>query len=57
MVDALTYEEREEEVEDDVNLDDVETGLDCLVAKHGLQKVLDTFARMSQKGAAQPGEK
>jgi benzoyl-CoA reductase subunit BamC len=49
--DVLTYEEREEEVEEEVQLDEVETGLDALVAKHGLQKVLDTFARKSQKGA------
>jgi benzoyl-CoA reductase subunit BamC len=56
MVDALTYEEREEEVEEEAPLEDVETGLDALVAKHGLQKVLDTFARMSQKGAEQTGE-
>jgi benzoyl-CoA reductase subunit BamC len=46
----LTYEEREEEVEEELKLDDVETSLDSLVARHGLQKVMDTMARMSKKG-------
>jgi len=47
---ALIYEEREEEVEEDVKLGDMETGLKSLVDKHGLQKIADTVARMSQKG-------
>jgi benzoyl-CoA reductase subunit BamC len=47
LVDALTYEEREEEVEEEVKLDDVQTGLESLVDKHGLQTVMDTIARMS----------
>ena len=47
--DALVYEEREEEVDEDVKLDDVEVGLESMVNKYGLQKVLDTVARMSQK--------
>ena len=47
--DVLTYEEREEEVDEDVKLDDVEVGLESMVDKYGLQKVLDTVARMSQK--------
>jgi len=48
--DALTYEEREEEVEEGANLDDMETGLEELANKFGLQKVMDTVARMSKKG-------
>jgi benzoyl-CoA reductase subunit BamC len=47
---ALTYEEREEEAEEEVKLDEMETGLEALAGKYGLQKVLDTVARMSKKG-------
>jgi benzoyl-CoA reductase subunit BamC len=46
---ALTYEEREEEVEEDVKPGDVEVGLESMVDKYGLQKVIDTVARMSKK--------
>lgn len=48
LVDALTYEEREEveEVEEE-NLGDMETGLESLIEKYGLQKIIDTLARMS----------
>jgi benzoyl-CoA reductase subunit BamC len=51
LVDALTYEEREEEVEEE-KLGEMETGLESLVHKYGLQKVMDTVARMlmSKKG-------
>jgi benzoyl-CoA reductase subunit BamC len=50
--DVLIYEEREEEVEEEEEkIDDVETGLESLVDKYGMQKVLDTVARMSQKGS------
>jgi benzoyl-CoA reductase subunit BamC len=48
--DALTYEEREEEVEEEVKPEDVERGLESMVDKYGLQKVLDTVARMAKKG-------
>jgi len=47
--DALTYEEREEEAEE-VRLEEMETGLESLIDKYGLQKVLDAVARMSTKG-------
>ena len=47
--DALTYEEREEEVEEEVKQEDVEIGLESLVDKYGLQKVMDTVARMVKK--------
>ena len=49
LSDALTYEEREEEAEE-VKLEEMETGLESLVDKYGLQKVLDAVARMSTKG-------
>lgn len=49
LSDALTYEEREEEVEEEVGPEELETGLESLVNKHGLQKIMDTVARMSKK--------
>ncbi len=49
MVDALTYEEREEEVfEDEVTPGEVETGLEALVNKHGIDKVADIIAQISK---------
>jgi benzoyl-CoA reductase subunit BamC len=47
--DALTYEEREEEVEEEVKPEEVEIGLESMVDKHGFQKVMDTVARMAKK--------
>jgi benzoyl-CoA reductase subunit BamC len=48
---VLTYEEREEEVEEEeAKLGDIETGLESIVNKYGLQKVIDTVARLTQKG-------
>ena len=47
IADALTYEEREEEAEESITLGDMETGLEALVDKYGLQKIKDTVARMS----------
>jgi benzoyl-CoA reductase subunit BamC len=47
--DALVCEEREEEVEEEVNPGDIETGLESLANKYGLQKIMDTVARMSKK--------
>jgi benzoyl-CoA reductase subunit BamC len=48
--DALTYEEREEEGEEEVKLDEMEIGLEALANKYGLEKVVDSIARMSKKG-------
>jgi benzoyl-CoA reductase subunit BamC len=47
---ALIYEEREEEVEEEVKQDEMEIGLKSLVDKYGKQKIVDALARMSQKG-------
>jgi benzoyl-CoA reductase subunit BamC len=47
---ALTCEEREEEVEEGVDMKAMETGLGSLVDKYGLEKVAATVARMAQKG-------
>jgi benzoyl-CoA reductase subunit BamC len=49
-VDALTYEEYEDEVREEVKLGDMEIGLNSLVDKYGFQKIVETVARMSQKG-------
>jgi len=49
LADALTYEEKEEEVkeEEEEKREEMEIGLESLAKKHGLQKVVDTLARMS----------
>lgn len=47
--DALTYEEREEEVEEEVMVEEMETGLKSLVDKYGFENLVDTVARLSQK--------
>jgi len=49
LVDALTYEEREEEVEEEeeVQVDELEMGLESLADKYGWQEILDTIARLS----------
>jgi benzoyl-CoA reductase subunit BamC len=49
LVDALIYEEREEEREEEPQLGEMEIGLESLVNKHGMQKVMDTIARLSKK--------
>ncbi|MBC7077826.1 MAG: hypothetical protein H5T92_05925 [Synergistales bacterium] len=49
MADALTYEEREEEIEE-VSLEEMEIALESLVEKYGLEKVVDGIARMASKG-------
>ena len=47
--DVLIYEEREEEVEEEEKLEEVEIGLGAMIDKYGLQKVMDTVSRISQK--------
>jgi benzoyl-CoA reductase subunit BamC len=49
LVDALTYEEREEEVEEEPKVDELELGLESLIDKHGMDRVLDTIARISKR--------
>ncbi|MGC8659488.1 MAG: (4Fe-4S)-binding protein [Desulfomonilaceae bacterium] len=44
---VLIYEEREEEVEEEVKLDDVEVGLGSMIDKYGMQAVMDTVNRIS----------
>ena len=45
--DALTYEEREEGVEEEEGREELKIGLEALANKYGLQKITDTVARMS----------
>jgi benzoyl-CoA reductase subunit BamC len=47
--DALTYEEREEEVDEEEELEDLDIGLEALANKYGLQKLMDGVARISEK--------
>jgi benzoyl-CoA reductase subunit BamC len=49
ITDALTFEEREEEAPEEEPLEELEVGLESLVDKYGLQKMLDAVARMSKK--------
>jgi len=49
LSDALTYEEREEEVEEGEELEEMEMGLESLMDKYGLEKVINAVARISQK--------
>jgi benzoyl-CoA reductase subunit BamC len=46
---ALTYEEREEEVEEEEKPEEVDIALGSLIQKHGLDKIADAVTRMSQK--------
>lgn len=50
--DALIFEQREVEVDDEVKQDDLEIGLDALANKFGLDKVNELIAKMnaSKKG-------
>ena len=56
--DALIYEEREEESTDGlVKLDEMQTGVEALVDKFGLQKVIDSVSRLasdSKQGMRKP---
>jgi benzoyl-CoA reductase subunit BamC len=45
--DALVYEERVEEIDEEVKLEDLEIGLESLANKYGLDKMMDILARMS----------
>ena len=47
LVDALTYEEREEEVEEEESPEEMEIGLEALANQYGLDKIMETVERMS----------
>ena len=48
--DVLMYEEREEEVEEGLEMEAVEAGVGSLIDKYGLKTIADTVARLAQKG-------
>ncbi len=48
LADALTYEEREEESEDEEAPEEVDAGLEALAHRHGWTKVLDAVSRLSK---------
>jgi benzoyl-CoA reductase subunit BamC len=50
--DVLVYEEREEEVDEEVKPEDVEVGLQSMIDKYGMQNILDTVARLSNKSSS-----
>lgn len=47
LSEALVYEEREEEIEEEVKLEDLEIGLEALANKYGMHKIIDIVTRMS----------
>jgi benzoyl-CoA reductase subunit BamC len=46
---VLVYEEREEEVEEEVKVEEVEAGVGSLIDKYGLEMISNTVARLAQK--------
>ena len=50
LSDALTFVEREEEVEEEEEgeLEEMEIGLEALAEKYGLQKIMESLARLSE---------
>ncbi len=46
-VDALTYEEREEDMAEEESPEEMEIGLEALANEYGLDKILETVSRMS----------
>ena len=49
IVDALTLDVREEEVEEFPERDELEIGLESLADRYGIEKILETVARISKK--------
>jgi len=49
LADALTYEEREEEVEEVPSPEEVDEDLVALANRHGWDKVMDAMSRMAKK--------
>ena len=48
--DALTYEEREEEYEEEaLKRDEMEIAFESLIKKYGLKQVLQTASRLSKR--------
>ena len=49
LADALIYEEREEDVEEEARPEEVDEGLEALANRHGWDKVMDAVGRMGKK--------
>ena len=49
LVNALSYEVREVEQEEEPRLGEMEIGLRALADRHGMQKVMETISRLSKK--------
>jgi benzoyl-CoA reductase subunit BamC len=49
IVDALTIEEREEVVEELPERDELEIGLESLADRYGIEKIIETVARITKK--------
>jgi len=49
LADALIYEEREEEIDAQEELEELEIGLEAMADKFGMQKIMDAVSRMSVK--------
>jgi len=49
LADALTYEEREEEVEEKVEREKLDIGLESLANEYGFDKIVEAVTRMSKK--------
>jgi benzoyl-CoA reductase subunit BamC len=47
--DVLIYEEREEEVEEGVEQAELEIGVEALIGKYGMDRIMDTVARLATK--------
>ncbi len=51
LADALVYEARQEEVEEEEAPEQVDEGLEALANKHGWAQVMDAAQRLSKKGS------
>lgn len=49
ITDALIYEEREEDMDEEPKAPEVEAGLKSMIDKYGPDKIADALARMAQK--------
>lgn len=49
ITDALIYEEREEDMDEEPKAPEVEAGLKSMIDKYGMDKIADALARMAQK--------
>jgi benzoyl-CoA reductase subunit BamC len=50
VAEALIYEEREVEVTEEEDKEEIEIGLEAMAHKFGWETLLETAARMSKKG-------